>query len=392
MADQTSYSVSDIIGIASKNEQKQNKSDLIKYLSEFCEKNNIKISLELKSEENGGIGRIILSGNVSNAGTVIDSDSWKVLAMPPRQPNPKFSRKIVGQNLSKYEITKIVDGTIATLYYYGECWNISTTNGYDVSNMTWLGEKTFACLIMEVLLGNAKFAEASGLSDSLDETGRLMFSKLSRDYYYTIGFRHENIHLPHAGMKCPKRVVWFLNSNDPKIDDSPMRLLPVQSVVNIKGAGNIDELFTKAPSDYGYILKNDSETLLVESGLMKYLKMCVYSIPKIAGLDSSNRVLFVIIRAFLSDDRDKFFSLFPAFANEHKKCQIIYRGIMTSITSVATEQKVNPIYYDLASTIYNKMRKVDAINANHQNWKIIANFIGSEYTLQFMDVYNEKFD
>ena len=408
------FEIKDILDIVIKNEQKLEQSKLITFLSEFCEKNNIRVTKETDLTT-ASTKRIILSGNVSNAGTVIDAQSWKVLAMPPPQPNPKFSRKYVNQIIAdhsrEYEVLKIIDGTIATLYYYNNAWCISTVNGYDVSNITWIGSKTFSELVMESLLENKKFTKATGLSDKLDSAGRLQFSKLSTDYYYTIGFRHENIHPPHANMKCPKRVAWFVDSNanvrNDKVEQclvnghrikcNLIEYLPTQSVINMDGIKSIDELFVKAPSEYGYIIRNTTDgnrkgrSYLIESALTKNLKKFIYDIPKINGLDSSNRLLFTIVRAFLGNHKEKFIELFPQFLSEYKKCNMIYRSVCNTIVNLACGEDVNNRYSELATIIYKKMRKIDAINSRRQNWDIINNFIGQEYTLLFMDIYCSKF-
>ena len=381
-----SIDVKDIIAIAKKNENKLSKNGLIDFLFEFCEENNIKM---IKEYDNDSVRRIILSNDIINAGTVIDVNTWKVLAMPPPQPNSKFSRKTL--KLSNYEVAKIIDGTIVTLYYFEDAWNISTVNGYDVSNITWIGSKTFAQLLYDALSENKNLVESSGLSLDKDD-GRLNFTNLSTDYYYTIGFRHENIHPPHNKMRCPRRVAWFVNSNVPDIDKSPMQYLPTQSIVNIELIKNIDELFLKSPSDYGYILRNKKETLLVESELTKTIKKWVYTIPKIGELNSSNRLLFVIVRAYLSDYKDKFLIMFPQFAQEYKKCEIIYRSICGAISNIASHKDISPAYAEITELIYNKMRKIDAINLNKQNWSIIKHYVGPEYTLLFMNLYDIKFD
>lgn len=385
------YAIADIVKIAIKNEDKLSNEAMLNHLEQFCTRNQIRMSRGYKLiDDVKQYNRIILSGNVSNAGTVICTDTWKILAMPPSQPTTKFSRREVDSNLEKYEVTKIIDGTIATLYYYGGSWCISTTNGFDVGDITWIGEKTFSELVYDALSGHTKFAQASGIG--LNGHCRLELPKLSTDYYYTIGFRHEDIHPPHARMKCPKRLAWFVGSNCPDADN-PMTCLPVQAIVNTEKITKIDDLWTKAPSDYGYILRRKGEVLLVESDLTRDLKKYVYNIPKLNGLDCDNRMMFVIIRAFLSDTcKDKFIALFPQFATEYKKCGIIYKAIVTSIANLAAGRKVSSTFGEFAEVVYNKMRKIDAINSTSQNWKIIDSFIGPKYTMQFMKLYDEKFE
>lgn len=377
------YCIKDIINMAKKNKNNYLKHDLLKHLSSFCEKNKIKLSTEKIDDTR--LGRLIFSGNIGYNGIVVDSDTWKILVMPPK----KYIRNIDGKTeLSKFDyVIKIMNGTIVTLYYYDNEWSISTAHGYDVSHITWLSKKSFAQLILEALLANPDFANKSGLANELVEE-HLSFKMLDTKFYYTIGFRHEDIHPSHNEMKHPGKFAWFIGSN---CDDSknPIQLLPMQESCDVGRAKTVNDLWKTSPSDYGYMLYGKSKPILLESELMKKLKKYIYNIPKRIGLNDSNRLQFVQIRAFLNDSwRDDFIRLFPQFKLRFENYQRICRSIIVSVVNLITDKKVSDRYYEIAQIIYKKMKDIDAVSTK---FDIISNFINPEYTLLFMDLYDSKF-
>ena len=171
----------------------------------------------------GYVGRVILSGrgrqsaNMSQLraeanGAVIDARRWRLLAVPPRAfalrpPEKRVNEGLAGEGNDNrtgwYEVVEASDGTIVTLYAWehprkGRVWCISSTNGYDVSHLKWMGRKTYAEILHEVLGRHEAFVRETKMAlkrDHLCEGDvRLDFEELDPAACYTVGFRHENFH------------------------------------------------------------------------------------------------------------------------------------------------------------------------------------------------------
>lgn len=177
------------------------------------------------SETDAFVGRIILSCDRRNArvnsplcaecnGAVIDALTWKPLVIPSRAFAPRPAAREVNRGLAAagadgtittghYDIIQVSDGTVVNLYRWkhpvkGFIWCLASSNGYDVSQLKWMGDKTYAELVFDLLSKHPGMAEESGLSllrDHLCEGDvRLNFTKLDPGRCYTIGFRHPNFH------------------------------------------------------------------------------------------------------------------------------------------------------------------------------------------------------
>jgi hypothetical protein len=187
------------------------------------------------------VGRIILSCDWRNVrrdaplgaecnGAVIDARTWRPLVIPPRAFTPRYSAKVVNSELAvpdddgkvrtgPYDIIQVSDGTVVTLYNWdhpvkGPIWCLSSSNGYDVSHLKWMGDKTYSEIVHELLSKHPKFVKETGMAlvrDHLCENDvRLTFKKLDNKRCYTIGFRHPNFH----PMKGDPPAVWNIQSTD----------------------------------------------------------------------------------------------------------------------------------------------------------------------------------
>jgi len=149
-------------------------------------------------------------------GVVLDAETWEYLAVPPREFNYRAPEAAVDVFLAKglYDIIQVSDATVVTLYKHParkDAWCISSSNGYDVSSFRWMGGKTFAEVIYELLGAYVAFAAETQMGlvrvaggDETDLGGDsapkktaetfLTFKKLDPACSYTIGVRHHNYH------------------------------------------------------------------------------------------------------------------------------------------------------------------------------------------------------
>ena len=93
-------------------------------------------------------------------------------------------------------------------------WCLASANSYDVSNLKWGGDETYAEVLLELLAKSPTFLAATGLRLRrgllcVDDV-RLDFQTLHRGGRYTIGFRHPNFH----AMAADPPGVWNIQSVD----------------------------------------------------------------------------------------------------------------------------------------------------------------------------------
>lgn len=344
------------------------------------------------------IGRIILSCDRRNArsnsplcsecnGAVIDARTWTLLVAPPRAFSPRPPARNVDRALAAngangtghYDVIQVSDGTVVTLYRWkhpvkGPIWCLSSSNGYDVSPLRWMGPKSYAEIVHELLEEHEEFAERTGMCLVQDllfpGDTRLDFADLDASKCYTIGFRHRNFH----PMKADPQGIWNIQAADlatgtPEYKSQGLAGVPRQAVYTFSELADLaakagapiadDQPITlnvfehinraaldetkaiiakdkpsppqegeihKCPFNYGFILRsrNPAATsphsdVLIESSLLRRVRQLVYMRPPRQvhdELDESSRLEYNAIKAFLTPtDREDFIALFPEFAS-----------------------------------------------------------------------------
>jgi hypothetical protein len=266
-------------------------------------------------------------------GIIMEYGTWKILAMPPYPANPRV--KLTSIDSSEYVTRIIKDGTTVTLYHYQNEWHIATVNGISVGPLVWLGKKTYRQIFDECI---AKYPEFS-------------LDKLKKDHSYTIGLRHPEYH-PFR----PSTEAWFIQSYDTEqktVSYSSDIGIPEQTIVDmkmddiLKTAQNADNVFVDGGEpNFGYVLRHKtnpmgrSSNIIIESSMMKWLKLFVYN-DKEGRLNAKsndyvgaqNRLNYVALKAYLDIKHAKFFiHLFPQY-------QPIFDKIIEFITALATSIK-----------------------------------------------------
>lgn len=142
-------------------------------------------------------------------GVVVNTLEWKVVSYPPKKlcqlTNPHSFSDAYSEG--KYELYEVHDGTMATFYKWGRDWCISTSNGYDVSQLKWMSGKTFADVIFDLF---QRLYPDSVRETQMEMTprGRITFGNLPENYCHTIFFRH---HTFHPLEQDPERI-WHYGS------------------------------------------------------------------------------------------------------------------------------------------------------------------------------------
>jgi len=359
------------------------------------------------------VGRVIVSSNRDNRmksslhfecnGVVIDSRDWTCIAIPPRKFNKQVAEKRVNHYIEQglYDITEVNDGTVVTLYQWGHpkvgnLWALSTYNSYDVSALRWMGPKTYAELVYELLMEqdpNNNLGVELRYDVLFPGDTRLHLRGLGcRAYCYTIGFRHPNFHpLSHN----PKDV-WNIQSVDTlsrEVFSGPGYGLPyiknqnpieestvLSRIASYKGmkdgfipshirVEDIRELNKKELESarlsisqnlfglqyykYGYILRSknraitkDCSDLLYESALLKFIQRCFYQQPvRIVQeyLNPDNRMEFNLLKIYLTPSlRKDFISLFPQFRRKFVDYRVFIENLIRLTTQYFIPTKNRP--------------------------------------------------
>lgn len=269
---------------------------------------------------------------------IVINNSGDVLALPLQRYNPFANHGRVATALAagKYTVQKVFDGSIVTLYYYNSSWRISSASGYDVTNIKWIGDKTYDETLKELLPAD-------------------FYSKLDTDKCYTIGFRHLSFHPLQSD---PARV-WFmqavdlgaLNCDSPHevyISDGPLPSIEQVEVKNLDGlveenARALAGYYSTGNLHYGYMLRGDFAELgdianvMLESTLMKAVRQIFYNNTKHIErikLTNENRIKHIALRAYLTHNQKyDFIQLFPQFKSHYDSFDSIFKDIMSNVKS-----------------------------------------------------------
>lgn len=332
-------------------------------------------------------------------GMVLDAKTWDILVFPV----PAFSRvhrDVIESGLQTinksnyfgiYSITQVSDGTVVNLYSWehpknGFIWCISTSHGYDVSHLSWIGTKTYAEIIYNIIKTKyPQFVEEYGMQLVKDYLCigdcRLAFESLPRGNY-TLGFHSHDFH----PFTLDPEDVWLLDNH--KNNTLTLKHIPCQNTYNRQdfdkyekvGLKELEHSFEKSlkyaeyavetnkikqakiiPTgvknareclfNYGYILKSSTKNsfghydqILIESPLLIQIKRLIYKYPSIQlrnSLTSINRIHYIACRAYLvQTDRELFIKLFPLMKNLFKKYKKLLDDITKNIMEINLQENL----------------------------------------------------
>jgi hypothetical protein len=282
-------------------------------------------------------------------GYVIDTINMKPLVIPinsfKSNINPDTVDIYMGNGL--YDIYKVEDGTIINLYWWESAnkWCISTTRGYDVSDVKW-GTKTYTQILEKLL----EFYEINL---------QTFYDSLNKEHCYTFGFKHESMHPFREGKKEVINKLWFIQSVELNTKEVCEDFKGMYGILNQKKfvdplCNNINSkyLFSKLSKSldnfidrnevcYGFILKSRDSSLtksysniLLESSLLQNIRKLIYhrDLNKYATEMGYNRDLSTIINAYLNPNTcDLFITLFPQYKHVYSDLDIIHDKIVRSV-------------------------------------------------------------
>jgi hypothetical protein len=120
------------------------------------------------------------------SGVIVDTTDWSIIARPPLNIHKVLTTSTIEsiESLQDYDAYEVRDGTIVTLYWYGNRWAIATKKSLNMFSNVWMGRKRYSAIFRECLA--AAIPKAGQVSAPFD-----MFDK---GWSYTIGFCHPEHH------------------------------------------------------------------------------------------------------------------------------------------------------------------------------------------------------
>jgi hypothetical protein len=318
------------------------------------------------------IDRVILSAKRKEAdfssllyrqlnGLVLSSARWQVLSIPSTSFHRNASHQFIVNNLPQYDVYEIRDGTVVTLYHYNNSWRMSSANGYDVGNYTWVSDCTYTAAIDDLAKMYPDFS----------------FAKLNPRVCYTIGFRHTNF---HPLINDPQGM-WLIQACNLDIVDNVVisqngETLPIihRELPDIGLPTQKPLAFTIAPQDifnritadnesakqsylsmlasgtarphYGYFLRSKDATLpdiMLPSNLLQTLQNTIYDLPRKrkqheTPITHKNRLDYVCLRAYLSVfTKFEFITMFPQFSQLYENFDVLFNKLTNRVIALTTE-------------------------------------------------------
>lgn len=314
-------------------------------------------------------------------GIILDTKTWKVLAMPIYAINPSPKYSYVRHNIKNYEIYPINDGTTINLYWYENKWRLGSSNAYELNNLTYMGGKTYWEMFIEVV-------------------GEDVLSKLKKDCSYVIGFRHHDL---HPFLYDPQKY-WLIEAyklSTLESCKSEFNFLPTQDAIRISKLDILENNNTNAYINfiknktsyadkakdysniihYGYILRTSYKTakgnsnILLESTLLKRIRQCIYNMSKEKKekelvkklkITNENRFNYFTMRSYLDFTYRKYFiELFPQQSSLYLKFDKYFSELEDNVIKCLRNKKYKDELFNAENK--NKDNQLCKLFYNHLN-------------------------
>lgn len=373
------------------------------------------------------IDRIILSAKRKEAdfssllyrqlnGLVL-SNTWQVLSIPSMSFHRNVSQQFVIGNLPKYEVYEIRDGTVVTLYYYNDSWRMSSANGYDVGNYTWVSDCTYT----------------TAIDDLAKQYPNFSFAKLNPRVCYTIGFRHTMFHplindpqgmwliqacnldiannvvisqngetlpiihreLPDIGLPTQKPLAFTISPQDIYNRITADNESAKQSYLSMLASGT-------ARPHYGYFLRCKDGSLpdiMLPSNLLTTLQNTIYDLPRKrrpheTPITHKNRLDYVCLRAYLSVfTKFEFITMFPQFSQLYENFDTLFNKLTNRVVALSTDGPAptplaDPKLEALAKKLADHILRTQACVQSPEGVAIVQDFMRDR---RFLEVFFTAF-
>lgn len=342
------------------------------------------------------------------------------MSVPPLSFNKQHNYTIVDKYLAQnlYDIYKVVDGTIVTLYYWGNRWNIASSNGYDVSSYYWIGDLTYAEVLYDLF--------SRLYPESIDKNGItlvdnfLLDFNLDTNFCYTIGFRHHNFHPLLLDPECvwniqhvnllTKEVIYENGllgiPNQINIDQSTECIKSVDQLTSINKLSVNNAVKINPSFNYGFILKSRDPSItkqfssvLIESPLLRKIKNHIYDYPSNLlnqFINNKNRLEYVIIKNYFNkQEKNDIIQLYPQFNNVYTSLSKCINDTINCIITIMKNKQANtndqlnykPCIITLSYALLKHISKHEALDPfNKDIESILKDYITNiEYIILFIN-------
>jgi hypothetical protein len=341
-------------------------------------------------------------------GCIIDIVKWKILVSPPIAFNKYGSLTKVEEffNNGLYDIIKIIDGTVVTIYYFNNKWNISSSNCYDVSNYYWIGKLSYSEILYDLF--QKLYPHSLELNGIEFNDKILYFNKLCKYKSYTIGFRHHNF---HPLCNDPEQIwnIQCVDNNNGNIEyNDGIKGIYNQSIVtdihsidkiNYINKHSIFEAIKQSDSvyNYGFILRSKDISITKEysniifySELLKKIKKNIYdgSITLLKQfVNHNNRLNYIMLKNFFNrSERNEIIQLYPQFNENYKIYSKLVNDIINCIIIILKNKQnaINnnePLNFQkcvikLSYVLLNNISKYEAFDPYHSDiYNILKDYI-----------------
>lgn len=243
---------------------------------------------------------VVRDPNVPVSGIVIDSvDNFKILARP--LPDPSREANVVEyclRSIAEYHVYRAIDGTSVMLYYVPrlEQWMIATARAFDVSNVEWIGQKTYAQI----------FAECAPKDFS--------YANLDKSAQYTFIIQHPDFHVfiksPQLWQTSGPNIQGIKQYSELEVDVPEQNTDKFAESLRAEAMRPFGEILgTQQRPNYGYIFRHRGGYRVGGPPAAGYLESCAHRFvrrqmydfpPSEIWLTSKTRPIYAHVRAYLS--------------------------------------------------------------------------------------------
>ncbi len=352
------------------------------------------------------------NGLVLLANVYSDRIEWEILAraMPTLNQSQYSIKRVIDLCKSgAYDVYEALDSTVINLYQFASSWRISTTKGYDVTNLQMCEGYTYLEVFTNIL--ENKYKQCS-------------LEKLDRRYTYTFSLRYSGYHIFVENRTNPSAntYITLMQVTDPitgaPVDGERERIKslgmylyypikhsrsgePTNPSVLLNNCKSSFAKYDRAVSTknhklrpvYGYVLRSTSnrvpleyQNIYLESSLMKLIRNGLYRSNHEYLRDGDLRM--ITISLFMNRSYyPKYSVVFHQFKDEFESLEFIIGGLAQAIASSLTNtstQDHEPVIADFISTIVEQMRKDLLVDGHEQQTESIA-------SLCLDYIYNPKY-
>jgi hypothetical protein len=270
---------------------------------------------------------------------------WTPLVIPiPMFNLNKISMKRLGDLFKSnvYDIYNANDATIINLYYYEDKWRLSSTNGYDITNLIMINNETYWDIFTKIMK-NCKHFNLDAISKLKSYSLNLRYSKFH--IFNESKYNSKNKKIDYNSyiilLQSVNRETLEINKFDNIgipiqqpiiVKDNINTLLNYAKHAYSKYEKNIKNTIYKYKPLYGFILraKNNNvngeyQNIYIESSLMKIIKNGIYKNSDLLTDDNTNLVLSLYL------DRSnsiRYQNILLQFNEEFKKIESILNNIV----------------------------------------------------------------